>query len=103
MPIRTSVKDQSVLQKRAAAGAILRSMGLGGGSHPTSKSIFWAQDAQLAGFDDLYFQHDDSIEFRYSIARDLSKISCNFWFLCDAVFLPLAYEDFPCEFLERKL
>ena len=71
--MRMSVKGQSVFQKRAAAGSILRLAGarsarticpwadcqrragrqapdLGGVSHPTSKSIFWAQDAQLAGF-----------------------------------------------------
>ena len=30
MPIRTSVRDQSVLQKRAAAGAILRLIGAWG-------------------------------------------------------------------------
>ena len=71
--MRMTVKDQSVLQKRAAAGFILRlagarsawticpwadcqrragrkAPGLGGGSQPTCKSIFWAQDAQLAGF-----------------------------------------------------
>ena len=73
MPIRTSVKDQSVLQKRAAAGAILRSMGLGGGIHPTSKSIFWAQDAQLAGFCQYSFRYGYIVEkslffsFRFAI------------------------------------
>ena len=51
--MRMSVKCQSVLQKRAAAESILRSMGAWGVSQPTSKSIFWAQDAQLARIADL--------------------------------------------------
>ena len=52
--MRTSDKVQSVLQKGAAAGSILRLTGAWGRSQPTSKSIFWAQDAQLAGFVDSF-------------------------------------------------